>query len=79
MNAYLRLGPRPVHAHDVFHYTVQYVERAGDLVWESVSIATQSPNQDHRKSVLIFWFLTNIRRWVLCRCAETIADPDAPC
>ena len=45
-------------------HAVHSVELIADYIWLSVNSNVQSPAQDHRKSLLIFWFVANIRRCV---------------
>ncbi|KAI0697750.1 hypothetical protein C8T65DRAFT_806929 [Cerioporus squamosus] len=42
---------------------LRYVDECNSCVWASLTKAKKSPSQDpNRKSVLIFWFIANIRR-----------------
>ncbi|EJF65111.1 hypothetical protein DICSQDRAFT_132648 [Dichomitus squalens LYAD-421 SS1] len=41
---------------------LKYTDEAGQSVWESLSLGAESPDQDHRKSLLLFWFVANIRK-----------------
>lgn len=43
---------------------MRYIEAIGDYMWRSLSIATRSPTQDHRKSLLLYWFMSNVRKCV---------------
>ncbi|KAI0743811.1 hypothetical protein C8Q80DRAFT_1183246 [Daedaleopsis nitida] len=39
------------------------VERGSDYIWQSINNAA-SPTQDHRKSLLIYWYVASVRRAV---------------
>ncbi|RPD62664.1 hypothetical protein L226DRAFT_610838 [Lentinus tigrinus ALCF2SS1-7] len=41
---------------------LRFVDTCNEWVWKTLSKAKQAPSQDHRKSILIFWFIANIRR-----------------
>ncbi|KAI1796440.1 hypothetical protein LXA43DRAFT_912176 [Ganoderma leucocontextum] len=41
---------------------LKYIEEAGECIWESVCQGTSSPSQDHRKSLLLYWIVSNIRK-----------------
>ena len=43
---------------------VRYTEEISDWMWRSVVKQTASPSQDHRKSLLIFWYMANIKKCV---------------
>ncbi|KAI0702975.1 hypothetical protein C8T65DRAFT_655245 [Cerioporus squamosus] len=41
---------------------LRYIDQCNTWIWAGLRRADQSPAQDHRKSILIFWFIANIRR-----------------
>ncbi|KAI1791304.1 hypothetical protein LXA43DRAFT_945720 [Ganoderma leucocontextum] len=41
---------------------LKYIEKVGDSVWKSMSEGTGSPSQEHRKSLLVYWIVSNVRK-----------------
>ena len=43
-------------------FSVKHTDETGQYVWQSLSLGAESPDQDHRKSLLLYWFVANIRK-----------------
>ena len=43
---------------------VRYTDEVSGWIWQSISKKNESPSRDHRKSLLIFWYMANIRKCV---------------
>ncbi|PIL34193.1 transcription factor [Ganoderma sinense ZZ0214-1] len=41
---------------------LKYIDMVGDWIWKSVSQGAHSPTRDHRKSLLLYWHISNIRK-----------------